>query len=104
MAKGNIKLTIKDVSYVAKLARLQLSEEEIFKFQKQLSSIVTYINQLSEIDTQGVEPTSQTTGLDNVSDEDEIVMERILGQNEALSGTDKKHKAYFVVPMVLENK
>lgn len=56
-----------DVKKIAHLARLGLKEEEINKFQKQLSSIFGYIDKLSEIDITGVEATSQVTGLTNVS-------------------------------------
>jgi aspartyl-tRNA(Asn)/glutamyl-tRNA(Gln) amidotransferase subunit C len=98
------QLTTDDVKHVAKLASLPLNDDEIPKFQEQLSSIVSYIDELSEVNTDGVEPTSQTTGLENVMREDEIQATRILNQNQALSGTDKIHNGYFVVPMVLTEK
>jgi len=60
------KLTTDDVKHVAKLANLPLTDEEIKKFQEQLSSVVSYIDELQEVDTKDVEPTSQTTGLENV--------------------------------------
>lgn len=55
---------------MAKLARLGLTSEEIAKFQTQLSSILDYVGQLNEVDTDGVEPTAQVTGLVNVMRED----------------------------------
>lgn len=98
------KLTINDVEHVAKLANLPLTPSEIKKFQKQLSSVVSYIDELSEVGVTGVEPTSQTTGLENVFRDDEIDVNRVLTQDEGLSGTEKTHNGYFVVPMVLTEK
>ena len=58
--------------HVAKLAKLTLTPNEITKFQEQLSKIVDYISQLSEVDTSNLEPTSQTTGLENVFRTDQV--------------------------------
>lgn len=64
-------LTKEEVQHIAKLARLDLTEEELAKFQTELSSIVEYIGTLSEVDTNGVEETAQVTGLVNRLREDE---------------------------------
>lgn len=66
-----MKLTKKEVEHIAKLARLELSEEELNKYGEQLSAVLEYINQLEEVDVEGVEPTAQVTGLTNVWREDE---------------------------------
>ncbi len=95
------KLTINDVKHVAKLANLPLPDSEIKKFQSQLSSVLGYIAELSEVDTKDVQPTNQTTGLENVFRDDEIDPTRILLQKDALSGTEETHNGFFVVPMVL---
>lgn len=97
------KLTTDEVKHIAKLSKLDLGEEEIKKFQGQLSKIVDYISQLSEIDTSNLEPTSQTTGLENVFRLDQIKLSS-LNQDEALSGTDKTHNGYFVVDAVLDKE
>jgi len=97
------KLSIKDVEHVARLAKLKLTSQEILKYQKQLSEVVSYVSELSEVDTSTVEPTSQTTGLTNILRSDELKASE-LTQEEALSGTEKTHNGYFVVPMVLEHK
>ena len=89
---------------MARLAKLELTPNEITKFQGQLSKIVDYISQLSEVDTSSLEPTNQTTGLENVFRVDEIKTSSCLSQQETLSGTDKTHNGYFVVDAVLENK
>jgi len=97
-------LTTDEVAHVALLANLPLSKEELEKFKDQLSPVISYIDELSEVDTDDVPPTSQTTGLENVMREDVIDPMRILSQEQALSGTEKTHNGYFVVDMVLENK
>ena len=97
------KLTTDEVKHIAKLSRLNLTEEEIKKFQGQLSKIVDYISQLSEVDTSVLVPTSQTTGLENVFRLDEIKLSS-LNQEEALSGTDKTYNGYFVVDAILDKE
>ena len=94
----------KNVEHVAKLAKLKLSNSEIDKFSKQLSEIITYVKELEKVDTLKIEPTSQTTGLENISRKDEINTESTLTQDEALSGTDSTHNGYFVVDAVFQSK
>ena len=96
------KLSDSDVKHVAKLANLPLTSEEISRFKSQLSQVLSYVEKLSEVDTAKVEPTSQTTGLENVLRQDEIKIEANLTQKEALSGTEKILNGYFVVPAILE--
>lgn len=62
-----MKLTHDEVKHIAKLARLGLSEDEIEKFSVQLSDILSNAAMLDEVDTEGVEPIAQITGLQNVS-------------------------------------
>lgn len=66
------KLTISEVEHIAKLSKLELSQEEKEKYCEQLSSVLEYVDQLAEVDTEGVEPTSNITGLENVMREDEV--------------------------------
>ena len=61
-----------DVLHLAQLSNLQLADDEIADLQTDLVKILEYINQLSELDTSGVEPTYQVTDLENVMREDEI--------------------------------
>lgn len=67
-----MKLTDDEIKHVANLARLELSEEEVLKYGSQLSDVLSYIDQLREVDVDGVEPTAQVTGLLNVLREDEV--------------------------------
>jgi aspartyl-tRNA(Asn)/glutamyl-tRNA(Gln) amidotransferase subunit C len=66
------KLTRDDVLKLAKLSRLKLSEQEIEKFQGELSEILEYVEKLNSVDTTNTEPTYQVTGLKNVMRTDEI--------------------------------
>ncbi len=65
-------LTPDDVRHIAKLARLRLTDEEVTKLTPQLTSILQYVDMLQEVDTTGVEPAAQATGLTTVLREDEI--------------------------------
>ncbi len=94
------RLSINEVQHIATLSRLKLTSLEVDKFQKELSEIVEYVSHLSEIDTSKEEPTSQTTGLENIVRKDETGTE-ILKQNEALSGKDNTCNGYFFVDSIL---
>jgi aspartyl-tRNA(Asn)/glutamyl-tRNA(Gln) amidotransferase subunit C len=67
------KLSAADIRKLARLSRLQLTDEEVAKYQKELSAIVDYFEQLQKVDTDGLEPTSQVTGLQNVVRADSAV-------------------------------
>ncbi|NMC36244.1 Asp-tRNA(Asn)/Glu-tRNA(Gln) amidotransferase subunit GatC [Candidatus Beckwithbacteria bacterium] len=94
------QLSSDEVKHIAKLANLTLTDEEISKFQDQLSEAINYIEVLQELDTNDVLETSQVTGLTNVFKDDEVG--ESLSQEEALSGTDKKQDGYFVVPATIK--
>lgn len=64
-------LTENDVLKLARLARLELSSDEISEFQEEISKILSYVEQLNEADVADEEPTSQVTGLTNVFRADE---------------------------------
>ena len=97
------KLSLAEVEHVAKLSKLDLTHDEVIKFQGQLSKIVDYVSQLSEVDTTNIEPTSQTTGLENILRADEI-KPNSFNQEEALSGTDRTYNGYFVVEKILNKE
>lgn len=66
------KLTRDDVLKLARLARLGLTDDEVAEFGKELSAILQYVEQLSGVDVDGLEPTSQVTGLTNVTRPDVV--------------------------------
>lgn len=65
-------ITKTEVEKVAKLARIEITEQEKEKFAKQLTGILDYVNQLSEVNTENVLPNSQVTELNNVMRADEV--------------------------------
>lgn len=89
-----------DIAHVAKLANLPLSPKEEKKFEKQLSSVLGYMQKLNEVDTKNVEPTSQVTGLENVTREDKPTPS--LSQEYALSGSTSQQNGFFKVKAVLK--
>lgn len=88
-------MTKEEVRHVAKLAKLELTEEEVKKFQGQLSSVLEYFEILDEVNTKNIEPTSQVTGLENVFRLDKDYPCQT--QEEALSGTSSKNSGMFKV-------
>lgn len=91
-----------DVKKVAKLANLKLTLEEETKFEKQLSDILSYVEKLNEVKTEGVEQTAQVTGLQNVKREDDTTQVS-LTQDEALKGTKDEHNGFFKVKAILDS-
>lgn len=98
------KLNNHDVLHVAKLAKLDLTKDEIEKFTSQLSSVITYFGELNEVDTEGIEPTSQTTGLENVTRLDEVRSGGSLSQEDTLSGASSIYNGYFKVKAILAKR
>ena len=67
------KLSRDEVLKLALLSRLKLSDEEIERFRGELREILDYVAQLDRVDTTGLEPTYQVTGLKNVMRKDEVI-------------------------------
>ena len=70
-------LTQEEVKKIASLCRISLSESEVLKFQKELTTILDYVSELQQVDTEGVEEVSQVTGLSNVFRPDQVVPSEI---------------------------
>lgn len=67
------KLSHEDVLKLARLARLQLTDEEADKFAEEMSTILGYVEQLQNVKLDNLKPTQQVTGLVNVMRPDEVV-------------------------------
>ena len=91
-------ISIKDVEHVAKLARLELTEEEKEKFTKQLGAILEYAQQMNEIDTTGVEPMAHAIPVVNVMCED--VPEYRQTKEELMANAPVKENGFFRVPKI----
>jgi len=87
------RITKKQVKHIASLAKIELTEEEIDKFRKQLGSIINYFDTLSEVDTEGVKQTSQVTGLVNKLRDD--IARDFLESENALGNAPDKNDGYF---------
>jgi len=90
-----------DVLHVAHLGRIHLSDDDVAKFADQLSSIVDYVNQLSELDTDGVEPLVHALSLRNVLRADEPTPG--LSNEQALAGASDAADGCFRVPRVIDD-
>ena len=66
------KLSRDDVLHLAQLARISLSDDEVSEFSDELSAILQYVEQLSDVNVEGLKPTNQVTGLTNVMRDDEV--------------------------------
>ena len=95
-----MKITMQEVEHVARLARLELNEQEKETMRVQLDSILSYIDKLNELDTLGIEPTSHVLPMTNVYREDEV--QPSLSQEEALANAPDRHDLFFRVPKILE--
>jgi aspartyl-tRNA(Asn)/glutamyl-tRNA(Gln) amidotransferase subunit C len=98
-------LTEKDVRYVAELAHLELTEDEVKKFLPQLDSILQYMQKLNELDTAQVEPMAQVTypAAENPalrSDQPHPTFR----QDEALGNAPESDAGCFKVPRVIERE
>lgn len=89
-----------DVRYTAQLARLNLSEEEIAKFQTQLSQVLEYVEKLKQVDVSGVEPTAHANAIHNVFRADEP--RAWFNPQEALANAPRQAGSLFIVPKVIE--
>lgn len=69
-ASNKKKLSSDEVQHIADLARIEVGEEEKEKYAEDLSAVLSYIDQLSEVDTKNIPATNQVTGLTNVVRED----------------------------------
>ena len=90
-------LSVQQVEHIAILARLKLTEKEKEMFAGQLSSILDYIDKLKEVNTDGVEETSQVTGLIN-SIRDDVVEEALLESKQGIlnNAPDKEDNLFKV--------
>lgn len=94
------KIDETQVRKVAKLSRLQLSDNEVQQFSGELSSIIEYIEKLNELDVEGVEPLAHCLAIHNVFRED--VAKPSLENEKAIANAPDRYDGYFKVPKVLD--
>jgi aspartyl-tRNA(Asn)/glutamyl-tRNA(Gln) amidotransferase subunit C len=93
-----MSLTAEEVRKVADLARLELSEGDIETMAKQLSAVVDYINQLQQVNTDGVEPLAHALDLHDVFRDD--IPTKSLTEDEALANAPARKDNFYSVPAV----
>ncbi|MCL5035118.1 MAG: Asp-tRNA(Asn)/Glu-tRNA(Gln) amidotransferase subunit GatC [Bacteroidetes bacterium] len=93
-------VTIKDVEHIAKLAKLDFSEEEKSKFTEEFNEILVFMEKLNELDTSKVEPLSHVIELQNVFREDSV--RSSLPTQDALKNAPAKTEQFFKVPKVID--
>ena len=94
-----MRITRQDVEHVAKLARLEITETEKETFAQQLSDILTYVEKLNTLKTEGVEPTATVLGQTNVFREDKA--RPSLPVEKALANAPERTDGFFVVPKII---
>jgi aspartyl-tRNA(Asn)/glutamyl-tRNA(Gln) amidotransferase subunit C len=94
------RITTQEVDHVARLARLALSDEEKERMRRELDGILSYIDKLRALDTEGVPPTSHAVPLTNVMREDEPAPS--LPQDEMLANAPDRSGEFFRVPRIIE--
>jgi len=94
-----MSLTRKDVEKVSLLARLRLDESELETLRGELGQIISYIDQLSEVDTEGVEPMAHAVEVSNVFATDEV--KPSLDRDQALANAPSRNDRGYLVPPVL---
>lgn len=91
-------ITIKDVEHVAKLARLELTEEEKELYTKQLGNVLKYVDQMNEVNTSNIKPMAQVVDMVNVMREDVVHYEQT--KEELMANAPEKENGFFKVPKI----
>ena len=94
-----MKIAPQEVSHVADLARLHMSQEEIEALARQLDNILTYVAKLNELDTKAIVPTTHAISIVNAFRDDE--MKPSLVREKALANAPQQNGESFVVPRVI---
>lgn len=97
----NMKVTKEDLENVAVLSRLSVPEGKAETYIQQMDSILTYMDNLSKVDTENVKPTTYALPIQNVFRED--VVKPSLPREAALANAPLQEDGYFKVPKVLED-
>ena len=95
----NVMLTKQEVIKIAKLARISLTDAEVEKFQKGLSTVLDYVEELKNVDVSGLEEVSQVTGLVNVRRDDKAVAAQ--NRREIFSQAPEMKDGFYKVKAIL---
>jgi aspartyl-tRNA(Asn)/glutamyl-tRNA(Gln) amidotransferase subunit C len=95
------KIDQEQVRKVAKLSRLDLTEQEVHEFTGQLGAILEYVEKMNELDTEKVEPLAHCLPISNVFRQD--CVKDSLGTEKALANAPQRDGAFFKVPKILDD-
>ncbi len=95
------KLSEEQIKHIAKLSRLELTDEEVSLYSDQLSSVLEYVEQLNEINTENVDPLASMTGLSNIFRDDKV-SESNIGYVDSEKNAPEFEAGHFVVPGVFD--
>jgi len=95
-----MSLTIEQVRHIARLARLELSEEELHRFSQQLTDILEYADRLRRVDTGGIPPTSSVLPIRSALRED--ISQPGMSTEDLLRNAPDTFEEQFRVPPILE--
>ncbi len=96
-----MKISKKNVLNTAELARLEFDEETLSKFVRQLGDILVHIEDLAELDTENIEPTSHVLDLSTPFRKDEVIQS--ITREEALRNASSQENGFFTVPKIIIN-
>ena len=96
-----MKISKDEVKETAELARLEFTEKELEKFTGQLGGILDHIEDLNELDTENIEPTSHVLELSTPLREDRV--DQLITVEEAMVNAPEALDDFFVVPKVIED-
>lgn len=99
LVANEMSISRADIEKVALLARLQLTEDELAKMTAELVQIVSYVDQLAEVNTDGIEPMAHAIELSNVFRDDALA--ECLPREEALANAPHHDNRGYLVPAVL---
>jgi aspartyl-tRNA(Asn)/glutamyl-tRNA(Gln) amidotransferase subunit C len=97
-----MKITEDEVRYVAELANLSLTGDEVAKLRRDLDGILEYMDQLNALDVEGIDPMAQVLYPGNADPLREDVPQPSLGNEAALANAPQSGAGYFKVPKVID--
>ncbi len=99
---GKLAFTKDDVKRIGLLANIPITSQEAEKLAQGFNSVISIVDILSSVNTNGIEPTHQVTGLTNIFREDIIDEGRTFTQKEAFQNAKNTYNGFFMVEQILE--
>ena len=94
-----MKIKRQEVEHVARLARLNITEEQVIRLTDEMNSILTYMEKLNELDTTDIEPMAHALSLETPFRQDQV--RASLAPEISLANAPRRENSFFVVPKVI---